>query len=306
MPTESPKKSNIDPLHEIAVEYACMTKSFLREVATMLVFFVIGTVTYTGGLWIWGTWHDEWSGYNKSLSMSDGICNIAVISVVGSIISYRGADENGSGNTLPPSTNVSDTLFAIGRAEADPHIKGILARIDSPGGSPASSEMISKGFKETTLPVAAFITDIGASGAYLIATGAKTIIASPFSNVGSIGVTMSYLENSQRDASNGVKYVSLSTGKFKDSGSPDKPLTDEERALFERDLSINHEQFVKEVSENRNIPLEDVKKLADGSTMPGSLALEHKLIDAVGDKETVRDWFAGKLGIAREKVVFCQ
>jgi ClpP class serine protease len=60
------------------------------------------------------------------------------------------------------------------------------------------------------------------------------------------------------------------------------------------------------IAENRNIPFEDVSKLADGSSMAASLALEHKLIDAVGDKETARAWFAEQLNLPVEEVVFCQ
>ena len=89
-------------------------------------------------------------------------------------------------------------------------------------------------------------------------------------------------------------------------GGVKSPLTAEERTLFERDLKNWHEAFVKIVSENRNIPIENVAKLADGSSMAASLALENKLIDALGDTETAREWFAKQLGISKEEVVFCK
>lgn len=139
-----------------------------------------------------------------------------------------------------------------------------------------------------------------------MATGADTIIASPFSDVGSIGVTMSYLDYTQQNRAEGIEFVSLSSAKFKDYGSPDKIMTAEERSLLERDLKIYHDEFVKQVAENRDMSLEDVEKLADGSTMPGSLALEAGLIDSLGDRETVREWFAQELGLDSEEVVFCQ
>jgi len=147
---------------------------------------------------------------------------------------------------------------------------------------------------------------MGASAAYLAATGAKTIIASPFSDIGSIGVSMSYLDNTAKNVKDGLKYIPLTSAKFKDYGVPDKPLTTDERALIERDLKIYHNQFVKEVAENRNLSIEQVAKLADGSSMPGPLALENKLIDALGDQETVRAWFAEQLEIPLEEVVFCE
>jgi protease-4 len=110
----------------------------------------------------------------------------------------------------------------------------------------------------------------------------------------------------KRTQKEGLRFVSLSSGKYKDYGNPDKPLTAEERALLERDLKIYHDQFIKEVSENRNLPIEDVAKLADGSSMPGELALHNKLIDALGDQETARAWFAEQLGISNEEVIFCE
>lgn len=275
----------------------------IKKVALLIGF---GLLAFAVGLWIWGTWHDEWSGYNASLTISDGSCNIAVIPIVGDIIPYAGADQDRSENELPPSANADDILATLRAAESDPNILGILARIDSGGGSPVASEIIANGFKRASLPVVALIREIGTSGAYLAATGAKTIIASPFSDIGSIGITMSYLDNTSKNNKDGLRYIPLTSAQFKDYGNPDKPLTLAERTLIERDLKIYHEQFVKEVAENRDLPPEQVAKLADGSSMPGALALENKLIDALGDQETVRAWFAEQLKLPTEEVVFCE
>ncbi len=215
-------------------------------------------------------------------------------------------NEDGSGNTPAPSTNPDDTLAFVRRAENDPNIRGILARIDSTGGSPVAAETMANGFKNSALPVAAVIREAGLSAAYHIATGAETVIASPLSDVGSIGITMSYVENAEKNEKEGSRFISLSSAKFKDYGNPDKPITPEERALLQRDLKIYHEWFVKEVAENRNLPIEDITKLADGSSMPGSLALENKLIDQLGDQGTARVWFAEKLGMDAMDVVFCE
>lgn len=272
----------------------------LVSVAILSIFLV--------GLQMWGTWHDEWSGFNASMYISDGVCNIAVIPVDGEITTFPyevGGESEGDPSSL--STSMTDTLSLLNTAEHyDLNIQGILMLIDSPGGSPSASKMIADELKGSTLPVAAFILDYAASGGYYVATGADTIIANPFSDVGSIGITMSYLDYSKQNAEQGLEYVSLSSGKFKDSGIPDKPLTAEERALFERDLKIYHDTFVKEVSQNRNLPVEDVAKLADGSTLPAPLALEAKLIDSIGGKEDARKWFAEQLRMDAEEVIFCQ
>jgi protease-4 len=263
-------------------------------------------IIFAVGLRIFGSWHDEWSGYNTSTMISDGFCNVAVIPITGDIIPFAGANQDGSGNEMPISTNPDDVAATLRFAENDPNVLGVLVRIDSSGGSPVASEIITNGFKNSSLPVVALIREIATSGAYLSATGAQTIIASPFSDVGSIGITMSYLENTLKNSKEGLEYVSLISAKFKDYGNPDKPLTSAERDLLERDLKIYHDQFVKEVAENRNLPIEQVAKLADGSSMPGALALENKLVDALGDQETARAWFAERLEITPEEVIFCE
>jgi protease-4 len=280
-----------------------MTSS-IKIVGTCLLIGIVSLTVFYAGLTIWGNWHDEWSGYNASAYISDGYCNIAVVPILGDITSYgEYADESGDSYT---STTMGDALSLLNQAEYDPYIAGVLALVDSPGGEPVASELIANELKNSSMPVAAYIVEVGASGGYLVATGADTIIASPFSDVGSIGVTMSYLDYTQQNRAEGIEFVSLSSAKFKDYGSPDKIMTAEERSLLERDLKIYHDEFVKQVAENRDMSLEDVEKLADGSTMPGSLALEAGLIDHLGDKETVREWFAKELGLASEEVVFCQ
>lgn len=238
----------------------------------------------------------------------DGWCNIAVLSAQGTIISYAGADKDGYSmeNDLPMSTNPDDFSYMLRRAEADPYVFGVLVRVDSSGGSPVGAEVIANTLKRSPLYSAALVGDIAASAGYLIASGADTIIASPFSDVGSIGVTMSYVENTQQNQMDGLNFVSLSSAEFKDYGSPDKPLTFAERALLERDLKIYHQYFVDLVAENRALPVETVEALADGSSMPGALALEHGLIDMLGDQETARAWFAEQLDLSPEEVVFCE
>ncbi len=240
---------------------------------------------------------------NSDAPFGDGSCNVAVIPISGEIVPYAGAYDSD-----PESFDYTDPDYVtslLHDAEDDSDIKGVLVRIDSGGGSPVASEIMANAFKHSSLPVVALIREIGASGAYLAATGAKTIIASPFSDVGSIGITMSYVDNSAKNTKDGLQYESLTSAKFKDYGNPDKPLTDDERTLFKRDLAILHEQFVKEVSENRHLPINTVEALADGSSMPGGMALKNSLIDQLGDEETAREWFAKQLNMSPEDIVFC-
>ena len=268
----------------------------------ILVAILIPAVLYVG-LTIWGDWHDEWSGYNASTYIGDGYCNIAVLPIEGEVHGY-GIVTDDYGNEMT-STNMNDAVSFLEQAEYEPGIYGVLALINSTGGSGAAAEQIATELKKSAMPNAAYIVDSGASAAYLIASAADTVIASPFADVGSIGVTMSYLDYSAQNEASGIEYVSLSSAIFKNYGDPDKPLTEEERSLLERDLSVWHDELVAQVAENRGLPIETVSKLADGSSMPGKLALEAGLVDAVGDREVARAWFAEKLGMSVEEVVFC-
>jgi len=94
----------------------------------------------------------------------------------------------------------------------------------------------------------------------------------------------------------------LSVGKYKDAGDPDKPLTEEERQLFLRDLRIVHENFIADIATNRNIPVTDVQKIADGSSVLGAKAKELHLIDEIGGIQEVEKYLSDKIG---EKAEVC-
>lgn len=269
----------------------------LKRLLLAAILSLLGLGVFAAGLFVFGAWHDEWSGHNADIAYSNEWCNVAVIPIAGEIVPY-GAIEG--------EVNADDVVASLRMAEAHADVKAILLRIDSGGGSPVASETIADAIKSSSLPIVALIREIGTSGAYLVASAADTIFASEYSDVGSIGVTMSYLENVTQNEQNGLDFVSLSSARFKDYGNPNSTLTKEERTLIERDLAIYHDVFVKEVAENRNLPLEDVKRIADGSSMPGALALENKLVDFLGGQGDTRAWFAEQLGIASEDVVFCE
>ncbi|MEK9153837.1 MAG: S49 family peptidase [Patescibacteria group bacterium] len=288
-----------------------MVRSVVQDISRLFALALIALTAFWAGLWIWGNWNHEWSGFNAQFVASDGYCNIAVMPIVGDITTLPHpndplADPTDVVADQYPTAIVDDILFKLHVAETDPHIEGILVRIDSLGGTPVASEILTDALKASPLPVVALIREFGTSGGYLTATGADTIFASPLSDVGAIGVTMSYLENVGKNTKEGLRYIQLSSATFKDYGDPNKVLTAAERALFERDLKIHHAGFVKRVAENRKMPVEDVAKLADGSSMPGILALEHGLIDALGNQDSTRAWFANKLGVSPAEIKFCE
>lgn len=241
----------------------------------------------------------------QSKSTTSGACNIAVIPMNGDVVPFPSTDQDAEGNTLA-LVDPDTVATAIHAAEKDKSIRGILTVINSYGGDGSAGGEIANDLKRSSLPSVSYIRSFGTSAAYLAATGADFLVASPFAEAGDIGVTMSFLDNTVENQKNGKTFVSLSSAKYKDYMNPDKPMTEEERALIQRDLKIFHEEFVKEVAENRGLSIAAVSKLADGSSMPASLALQNKLIDQLGDKETARIWFAKKLGIPEKEVVFCE
>jgi signal peptide peptidase SppA len=234
---------------------------------------------------------------------SDPSCNVQGISIHGEIYTYNSPDSyNDQGQLVFDETSSDDVIWQVNNAQNRDNIKAIIAEIDSPGGSPIAGEEIMRAFKESKKPVIAFIRNRALSTAYLGATGAQTIFASKFSDVGSIGVTMSYLQNSEKNKKNGLEYITLSSGKYKDSGSPDRALTQDEKNLFMRDIKISFEYFVSLVSQNRNLDIEKVRKLADGSSIMGEVALKEGLVDKIGIYSDVEKFVANKIG---EEVNVC-
>jgi protease-4 len=232
--------------------------------------------------------------------VSDGMCNVAVLPLEGVILPFAGLlDEQ---FIITPDTVES----FMKRAEEDSYIKAVLLEINSPGGTPVAAERISERLNSSPLPTVGMIGDIGASGGYMVAAATDHVVASAMSDVGSIGVTMSYLEESKKNEEEGLTYVELNTGKFKDAGTPNRPLTDEERELFQRDLDIVHDEFVKIVSRYRGKTIEEIDLLADGSTMTGARAIDVGLIDSVGGRSAAKDALAQLIDISREEVVFCE
>ena len=136
---------------------------------------------------------------------------------------------------------------------------------------------------------------MGDSSGYLSASGASYIVAYDDSDVGSIGVTMSYVDNADKNKTDGLTFNQLSMGEYKDAGNPDKMLTQDEGDLFMRDVKIMYNNFIKTVSENRHLDIKKVTALADGSSMLGQMAKDNGLIDQVGTIYDVENYLKQKI-----------
>ena len=259
------------------------------------VFKIIFFVLIIGTVFMF--WYDEITFYffeeQEAVSQIwEDDSNVALIKVYGEIVGY---EEEWEGGWM--QTSSEKVLEYINQININEQIKAIIVEIDSGGGEPVASEEIYMALKRTQKPTVALIKGMGASGAYVVAIGTDKIYASNYSDVGSIGVTMSYLDYSKQNEKEGITYQQLSSGKFKDTGDPDKELTDEERELLMRDINKAHRMFVEIVAENRALDYEYVAKIADGSTMLGIDAKEVGLIDEIGDLEDVKEYLRNKLDI---------
>jgi len=271
-------------------DLALLSLKPLVAVVTVFLVIVVGFGTITA-LWEAGDY-----------VVSDGICNIAVVPVEGVILPFSGLGL-GDFDLVTTPAQVRDMIASI---ELDKQIEGILLEVNSPGGTPVASQQIAEIFRYTELPVVGLIGDIGTSGGYMVAAAADFLLASPMSDVGSIGVNMSYIEESERNKEEGLTYVQLVTGKYKDIGSPNRPITTEERELLQMDLEIVHNEFVDIVAEYRELDRRQVAEIADGASMPGRRAVEANLIDALGGRAEARAVLARYLDLDPVEVVFCE
>ena len=242
----------------------------------------------------------SWEGINYVMEddlNSEKSCNVSDIKLYGGLFTYipnEYKDENGI--VIEDLVSSEDIVMAIEKAEENENIRVIIVEIDSLGGGPVAAEAVANALKRAAKPTVALIGENGLSAAYYAATGADIIFASENSAIGSIGVTMSYLDYAKENEKDGLTFNQLSAGKFKDTGNYDKPLTPEEKELFMRDIKILHENFIKAVADNRNIDIEKVRQFADGSDMLGQMALENGLIDQIGGRYEVEEYLKEKIG----------
>lgn len=227
-------------------------------------------------------------GDSDILSSSPNGDTVAVIPLQGEI-GYGSSGLNGS--VITPEM-VQD---AMNQAEKDSSISSILITMNSPGGSPVASEEIMNTINSSKKPVVVWISDTGASGAYLAASSADKIFASPSSMVGSIGVIMELTDLSQYYAANGIDKYSIKAGEFKDMGSDYRPLTSTEKSMLQNMVNEDYAHFINIVAVNRNLSVNYTKTIAEGQIYTGTQAKELKLVDDTGGEKQALD-SAAKLG----------
>lgn len=200
-------------------------------------------------------------------------------------------------------TDAHEVVEFLHELRTDESVKGVLLRIDSPGGSVAPSQELYQAVQELAKvkPVVVSMGTVAASGGYYAAAPATLIVANPGSITGSIGVRAEYVNIQGLLDKLGLKSDLLVTGKLKGAGSPTQPLTKEQRAYLMALIFDLHQQFVSDIAAARGMDEAAVAKLADGRAMTGRQALELKLVDKLGGQElamaTLRDMVKAEANI---------
>ena len=187
------------------------------------------------------------------------------------------------------------------RHEDNKSVRAILLNVDSPGGGVAVAQEIHKEIKrlreEKGKIIVAYMSSVGASGAYYISCPATRIIANPGTIVGSIGVIAEWVNYGDLLEWAKLKNVIFKTGEFKDTGTPTRPLTDREKAYFQGLIDDMYVQFVEAVADGRKLDVERVRSLADGRVYTGREARAKKLIDEIGNFQDAVNLTASLAGI---------
>lgn len=198
------------------------------------------------------------------------------------IISYEGAIGDGA---------VYDSVMEqFEEVKEDDAVKGVILKVNSPGGAVYNSEQIAERIKEIQkekkIPVFTVMETMAASGGYYISAPTDRIYASNETLTGSIGVIMSSMSFEGLFEKYGIKQQNITTGKMKDAGSAGKDMTEEQKKYFQDLINSSFDRFVKVVSQGRSMKEDAVRKLADGRVYDGAQALDNGLVDKIGNLDT--------------------
>ncbi|QQS44818.1 MAG: signal peptide peptidase SppA [Acidobacteriota bacterium] len=249
------------------------------------------------------------------------LCGLFVVSLMALMLVMSDGEKSfGSGDRIAviPVEGVIDDAMAkrvnryLKLYADDSRIKAIMLRVDSPGGGVSPSQEIYREIRrareEKKKKIVVSMGSVAASGGYYIACPADRIFANPGTVTGSIGVIAEWINIKDLAEWAKVKPVVFKSGEFKDTGSPTRELTEREKVYFQGMIDELYGQFVTAVSEGRNGRGPDgsrldptrVRELADGRVYTGQSALEHGLIDKLGNYGDALTETAKMVGIKGE------
>jgi len=219
------------------------------------------------------------------------------------LINIEGVISSSSENTSPFSyvaPSAQNALKAIQNAQKDSSVKAVIIQINSPGGTVAASQNLYDAIMRLRKekPVVVSMQDVAASGGYYLAAAADRIVAQRGTITGSIGVIFSTMDiHGLLSQKLSVYPIVIKSGKFKDMGSSTKPMSLEERQLFQDMIDDSYKQFIDDIEKarvkrNDTFPLdkkiltpETLREYADGRVFTGSQAYSLGFVDVLGDLE---------------------
>ena len=200
-----------------------------------------------------------------------------------------------------PIMSANEILEKIQKAKTDSTIKGVLLKVNSPGGAVAPSVEIAYAIKELNKikPVVAYASGIMASGSYYSSIWASKIVANPGSMIGSIGVIMQSVDASELIAKIGIKTQTVKIGKFKEAGTPTRQWTKDERDELEKITQNTYDMFVSDVANARKLKKDEHKKYADAHIFTSNQAKEVGLVDFVATISTAKSLVEKLSGVSK-------
>lgn len=193
----------------------------------------------------------------------------------------------------------ADWIELVRRLRESQRVPAVVLDIDSPGGSATASDDMFLALERLAAkkPLVAAIRGTGASGSYLAAMAARTIVAQPHAIVGSIGVISAGPRLPRLLDRLGVSVSENRAGRLKGMGAPWREETDEERAKEQAIVDAFYAAFVGRVVRGRRLTEEKVRALATGEIWLGEQAVELGLVDEIGDLERAVELAADAAGV---------
>lgn len=239
---------------------------------------------------------------DNSINKKDDKKVIAVVYAVGEI----------DGSSAVPGMSEegidSESLSAtIRKLQYDDDVKGMVLRVNSPGGSAFGSEVIWKAiedFKSSGKTVAVSMGDYAASGGYYISSGAQRVFAEPTTITGSIGI-FGVIPNASNLINNtlGVNFEEVTTNKNAIAGTIYKPLSEQQKAALQRMVERGYDLFTRRCAVGRNVSQDSIKSIAEGRVWDAVTAKNIGLVDEFGGLQSAIDWVAKKADLGDDYTV---
>ncbi len=229
--------------------------------------------------------------YSRKKRVHRGTDEIAVVYAQGEILYGEGGpDYIGQGQMIKALRNVRE----------DKDVKAVVLRVNSPGGSALTSDIIWRELQLTRKekPVVVSLSDIAASGGYYLAVGGDKILAEPSTITGSIGVFATVPNISGLSDKVGINAEQVGTHRFSMDYSFFEPMREDFREILRESIEKTYDTFLQRVAEGRGIPVSRVDSLARGRVWSGAEALENGLVDRLGGMPEALELAAEMAGIS--------